>query len=65
MQQTASDEGDPASSLIKSHVGINGAVMYHLGPVVLVAQYFHMQHEWQHGHEQGVHVVNTGATFNW
>jgi predicted porin len=64
MKDTAEDRTDPMTSLIKSHVGINGAVMYHLGPVVLVAQYFRMDHRWYHGHKQVVHVVNTGATFN-
>jgi hypothetical protein len=65
MYATAADDNDPMASLIKSHLGINGAVMYHLGPVVLVAQYFRMVHDWQRGQRQAINVFNTGATFNW
>jgi hypothetical protein len=65
MDETSVDQMDPMASLIKSHVGINGAVMYHLGPVVLVAQYFRMRHEWHGGQHQTANVFNTGATFNW
>jgi predicted porin len=65
MAMTPADEADPMSSLIKSHLGINAAVMYRLGPVVLVAQYFRMDHQWHRGQEQVVDVFNTGATFNW
>jgi predicted porin len=65
MHSTAADDMDPMSSLVKSHVGTNGAVMYHLGPVVLVAQYFRMRHEWHRGQHQTANVFNTGATFNW
>jgi len=65
MFANAADLDDPMSSLIKSHLGINGAVMYHLGPVVLVAQYFRMVHTWHGGQEQTIDVFNTGATFTW
>jgi predicted porin len=65
MHATVTDEADPMLSLIKWHQGINGAVLYHLGSVVLVAQYFRMAHQWSLGQRQVVHVFNTGATFNW
>jgi predicted porin len=65
MHSTAADDADPMSSLIKSHLGINGGVLYHLGPVVLVAQYFRMRHEWHRGQHQTANVFSTGATFNW
>jgi hypothetical protein len=65
MHATATDDADPMSSLIKTHLGINAAVLWHLGPVVLVAQYFRMVHTWHRGQEQAINVVNTGATFNW
>ncbi|HXU81924.1 MAG TPA: porin [Polyangia bacterium] len=65
MYATAADNADPMVSLIKRHLGINGAVLWHLGPVVLVAQYFRMVHTWHRGQEQAINVFNTGATFNW
>jgi hypothetical protein len=65
MYSTAVDDENPMFSLIKRHVGINGAVLYHLGPVVLVAQYFRMVHSWYGGQRQAINVFNTGATFNW
>jgi predicted porin len=65
MHATATDEADPMFSLIKTHLGINGAVLWHLGPVVLVAQYFRMVHTWNRGQVQAINVFNTGATFNW
>jgi predicted porin len=65
MHATTVDQADPMFSLIKSHLGINGAVLWHLGPVVLVAQYFRMVHTWYRGQEQAINLVNTGATFNW
>jgi predicted porin len=65
MHATATDDADPMLSLIKTHLGINGAVLWHLGPVVLVVQYFRMVHTWHRGQEQVINVLNTGATFNW
>jgi hypothetical protein len=65
MYANAADDADPMFSLIKAHLGINGALLWHLGPVVLVAQYFRMVHTWHRGQEQAINVFNTGATFNW
>ena len=65
MFATRTDAIDPMESLIKRHLGINGGVLWHLGPVVLVAQYFRMVHTWQGGQRQAINVFNTGATFNW
>jgi predicted porin len=64
-RETALDAATPAVSVIKSHLGINAALLYRLGPVTLVAQYFRMQHRWHRGEEQVANLVNTGATFNW
>ena len=44
---TTADELDTSSSLIKSHLGINGWLTCHLRPVVLLAKYFLMRHQWQ------------------
>lgn len=53
------------SALIKSQVGINVGLLYHLDAVVLAAQFFRMQHTWYNDATQNANVVNLGATFNW
>ena len=69
-QQTPSDvaaQKDPLAptTLIRSQVGINAGLLYHLDAVVLVAQLFRMQHQWFNRATQNANVVNLGATFNW
>jgi hypothetical protein len=52
-------------SVIKSRLGLNAGINYHLGPAVLNAQVFRAQHTYWLGEKQNMTFVHAGMTFVW
>jgi hypothetical protein len=53
-------------SVLKSQMGINASVVYHVRPYLhLDLDYFRAQATWFRGESQVVHATNAGMTFNW
>jgi predicted porin len=56
----------PASSILKSQMGISGVVVYHLTPSVhFAADYFFSDVKWQQGEKQIVNAYSLGTTITW
>jgi predicted porin len=53
------------NSLIKTRLGMNLGINYHLGPVVMNTQVFRAQHEYWRGEHQNMTFVHAGMTFVW
>lgn len=53
------------NSLIKTRLGMNVGLNYHLGPVVLNTQFFRAQHQYWRGEHQNLNFVHAGMTFVW
>ena len=52
-------------SVIKTRLGMNASINYHLGPAVLNAQLFRAQHTYWLGDKQNMTFVHAGMTFVW
>jgi len=56
----------PASSILKSQMGISGVVVYHFTPSVhFAADYFFSDVKWMQGEKQIVHSFALGTTITW
>jgi hypothetical protein len=58
--------GNIPHSIVKSQMGINGGVVYHLKPWMhLDLDYFRANFSWFLGEKQAVNTFNGGVTFTW
>jgi hypothetical protein len=58
--------GQPAASILKSRMGISGAIVYHMSPRLhFDIDYFRADIRWWLGEQQVVHTFNAGTTLTW
>jgi len=58
--------GNIPHSVVKSQMGINGGVVYHVRPYLhLSLDYFRAQFAWFLGETQNLNVASAGTTFTW
>lgn len=62
--ETADDVASE-KSVIKTRLGMNVTINYHLEPVVFNAQLYRAKHDYWRGEQQNLTFIHTGMTFVW